>query len=412
MSDEIRVRLICPKPRSRRKSKNVIMWFRDPDIGRLVRKSAGTTDTKAARDKAIEWQYQVRNGLWTPPAECTDGEADDGLGPITWQQFRTQYEQEHLRTLSERTCDAADTALNHLERVLRLDGKRLAVVTSKALSTFQAKLRQATPKSPKGVKDVTIDGYLAYIGAALKWAVRVDLLDEAPEIPRLKRAKGIDKLMRGRPIMLEEFERMLKAARKVRPRDYKAWRRYLRGLWLSGLRLEESLLLSWDLETPFSIDLSGKRPLLRILAEGEKGHQDRLLAITPDFAEFLLKVPDNRRVGRVFKLRGLETGKPISGKRVGRIVSAIGKRAKVLVNKAAGKCASAHDLRRSFGTRWAKRVMPAVLQKLMRHSAIETTMKYYVDLDANELAEELWTTYAPEGCANSAPKAHRTSDRT
>jgi len=32
------------------------------------------------------------------------------------------------------------------------------------------------------------------------------------------------------------------------------------------------------------------------------------------------------------------------------------------------KYASAHDLRRSFGTRWAKRVMPVVLQKLMRHS--------------------------------------------
>jgi hypothetical protein len=51
---------------------------------------------------------------------------------------------------------------------------------------------------------------------------------------------------------------------------------------------------------------------------------------------------------------------------------------------------SAHDFRRSFGTRWARRVMPAVLQRLMRHESIETTMTYYVDLDADELAEELW----------------------
>ena len=33
-----------------------------------------------------------------------------------------------------------------------------------------------------------------------------------------------------------------------------------------------------------------------------------------------------------------------------------------------------------------------MLQKLMRHDAIETTLRYYVDLDADEMAEELWKT--------------------
>jgi integrase len=54
------------------------------------------------------------------------------------------------------------------------------------------------------------------------------------------------------------------------------------------------------------------------------------------------------------------------------------------------KWASAHDLRRSFGTRWAPRCTPAVLQRLMRHADIQTTMRYYVDLDADELAAGLW----------------------
>ena len=36
--------------------------------------------------------------------------------------------------------------------------------------------------------------------------------------------------------------------------------------------------------------------------------------------------------------------------------------------------------------------MPMVLQKLMRHDSIETTLRYYVDLDADEMAEELWKT--------------------
>jgi integrase len=78
------------------------------------------------------------------------------------------------------------------------------------------------------------------------------------------------------------------------------------------------------------------------------------------------------------------------GGRVGRVVSAIGKKAEVIVNKGVNKYASAHDFRRAFGTRWARKVMPSVLQKLMRHDFIETTLRYYVDLDADEVAEELW----------------------
>lgn len=40
--------------------------------------------------------------------------------------------------------------------------------------------------------------------------------------------------------------------------------------------------------------------------------------------------------------------------------------------------------------------MPAVLKKFMRHESIETTMRYYVDLDADELAEDLWKQHEAE----------------
>ena len=61
-----------------------------------------------------------------------------------------------------------------------------------------------------------------------------------------------------------------------------------------------------------------------------------------------------------------------------------------MVDKAARKYASGHDLRRSFGNRWASRVKPPVLQRLMRHASIQTTLTYYVDLDADEVADGLW----------------------
>ena len=98
-------------------------------------------------------------------------------------------------------------------------------------------------------------------------------------------------------------------------------------------------------------DLSGRRPRFRIFAEAEKGRQDRLLPITPDFAEFLYTFPSDERTGHVFKLHGTYTGAQMTSARAGRVISDIGKRAKVMVNKTEQKFASAHDLRRSYGTR-------------------------------------------------------------
>ena len=46
--------------------------------------------------------------------------------------------------------------------------------------------------------------------------------------------------------------------------------------------------------------------------------------------------------------------------------------------------ASAHDLRRAFGYRWARRVMPMVLKEMMRHASVQTTEQYYVRIEAQE----------------------------
>ncbi len=273
------------------------------------------------------------------------------------------------------------------------------VLDSSVLSRFQAGLRKT------GMHETSIATHLRHLRAALGWAVSMRLLPKVPEIPMPKRAKGRS-LMRGRPISTEEFERMLAAVPAVRPRDVETWVRYLTGLWLSGLRLEESTILSWDDDAPISVELDGRRPRLRIFAEAEKGHQDRLLPMTPDFAQFLALTPTAKRTGPVFELLGLQTGTPITAKRISRIVSAIGKRANVVVNKAEGKYASAHDLRRSFGTRWAGRVKPATLQLLMRHKSIETTLKYYVEQDADDIADELWKSFPP-AVSGAEAAAHR-----
>jgi len=170
--------------------------------------------------------------------------------------------------------------------------------------------------------------------------------------------------------------------------------------------LGEALTISWDQDAPFSVDLTGRRPALRIFAEAQKARRDEVLPLTPDFAHFLAETPEAERVGRVFKLSRERGGEPIGLGKVGAMIAKIGKKAGVVVNKADGKFGSAHDLRRAFGTRWAKRVMPAVLRRLMRHSAIQTTMGYYVDLDAADVADQLWAGWGANG--GSTPAAGNT----
>jgi hypothetical protein len=76
------------------------------------------------------------------------------------------------------------------------------------------------------------------------------------------------------------------------------------------------------------------------------------------------------------------------------------------------KHASAHDLRRSFGERWAPRVMPQILMQLMRHESIETTLKFYVGRNAETTAEALWQAVSGNTSGNRAAKSSSANEET
>lgn len=361
--DEIRVTVVKFGDRNA-----LQLQYVDPITGKKKTRSAKTNIRREAERAAAKWEAELRAGR------------GQRYGRIWWDDFRERYEKEQAVFLADNTQGISATAFNHVERILA--PKRLADITPAALSTLQSRMKAA------GMREATISGYLGHLSAALKWAESVGLLERVPRVKRLRWAKGRDSLARGRPLTDAEFQGMLAKVPEVRPSDGEHWRRYLTGLWLGGLRLGESLLLSWDDDAPIKVDLSGKRPRLRIWAEAEKGRRDRLLPMTPDFAQHILSTPAGQRVGLVFPLGG--GGKQMTDKRVSRAISEIGRLAGVIVNAAQNKPASAHDLRRTFGTRWAMRTVPAVLQVLMRHRSIETTLRYYVGLDADELAEGLW----------------------
>ena len=225
------------------------------------------------------------------------------------------------------------------------------------------------------------------------------MLHEIPDFKMPSEAKGA----KGSAISLEEFEWMLEKAGDLKV--------YLNGLWTSGLRLAESLQLRWD-DAPGAlvVDFTGRRPMLQIPAESEKGSTHRLLPMAPEFAELLETVPVAQRRGHVFRFPG---DCPRTVHAICQRVVAIGRAAGVKIKGrvklddegkpvTVAQCDSAHGLRRSFGFRWSRRVMPAVLKELMRHASIDTTMTFYVGQNAEATADELWQCHERE--SESTPK--------
>ena len=81
---------------------------------------------------------------------------------------------------------------------------------------------------------------------------------------------------------------------------------------------------------------------------------------------------------------------------VGKTISRIGESAGIAVGKGSRgrrKFCSAHDLRRSFGQRWAAHVKPVILKTMMRHASIDTTLNYYICDDAEQIADVLWAVH-------------------
>ena len=399
MVDEVKVYVVRFGDRP-----NFVLQYRDPITQKLRTKTTNipasslSRDRRAAERLAGELQTQLANGSAALPSK------------LTWEEFRNRYEAEVVPGLAKRTGQKIQGVFDRVER--ELNPIRLKDLTEGRLSHFVASLRKS------GAAENTISGHLAHLKAALNWAVIQKLLLTRPALPKIQRSKkSSGRPMKGRPITAEEFERMLATVPAVVGAAAVAeWIRYLRGLWTGGLRLSESLDLWWDRpDKIYPVFPMGGRPMLQVPGELEKGNADRVLPIAPEFAILLLETPEHERTGPIFRLEGRQ-GR-LCAFQVSKTVSKIGKAAGIKVyvspkDPLKAKHASAHDLRRAFGVRWASRLMPAQLMELMRHESIETTLRYYVGTDAQRTADAAWAAFAaaPGAFSDAAPNKSSNKD--
>jgi len=367
MENEIKV-YVCEYP----DRKALVMMYVDPITGKRKTRSAKTSNRKEADKFAAQWESALREGRYASPSKTT------------WEEFRRRYESEVMSGLSKRSLDKCGQFFDKIERVLA--PKRAADITAERLSWFAADMRKDRKvggETIPGLAEPTIKSYFAQLKAALRWGERVGIIVKAPQFPKLHRANA--DAAKGRAISGEEFDRMIEAAAKIVGGERAAeWQRLLRGLWLSGFRVSESLALSWDEGAGIIVDIAGRNPVAHIVASAQKSHRTETIPLAPEFGQQLAEVPVEDRTGFVFNPLG-SNGRRANVDVVVRTISKIGRKAGIKTWTSKGgkpKCATAHDLRRSFGTRWSSRVMPAVLQTMMRHSSIQTTMGFYVTRNA------------------------------
>ena len=249
MTEEIKV-TVCRYP----DRKNLVLRYVDPVTGKQKTKSAGTPDEAKAIGAAAVWQDELNSGRYAAPSK------------MTWADFRKRHETEFQSGVALETRKKFATTFNLVERLMR--PARLRDVTTEAVSRWVVALRDEERK------DATIGVYARHLRGAMNWAASMAFVSVAPKV---RAPKG--ETMKGRPIVLEEHERMLAAVPKiVSAGDVARWQRFLDGLWWSGLRLSEALRLSWDASEPIAVIMQvGYHPALRFKLGSQKAKRAELV---------------------------------------------------------------------------------------------------------------------------------------
>lgn len=238
--------------------KNLMLRYTDPITGKRKHKNSGTSDESEAQKAAGRWEDELNSGRFKPARD------------VTWEEFRDTFEDKYLKRKSDGYWSAFQAAFNQLED---LTGVVMLRNVHSVLSDYIDQLRDQEKS------DNTIQTYMKHIRVALYWAADEGYLPE--KIP-VKVPKGSDDQMKGRPIEPSEFGRMLEAVDTEIPEYADEWKHYLNGLWYSGLRRSESLILSWDTSEPFHIDQSGLYWRFRIRASAQKSRKSQFCVMAAE----------------------------------------------------------------------------------------------------------------------------------
>jgi integrase len=323
----------------------VLQWY-DPVTGDRKSKSAETADPREAEHKRADLEADLNAGRYQASSR------------MAWDRFREAFETEYVSGMRKNTRKNHQVTLDHFERLCH--PRRVDAITARTLSSFASKLRSVKLRTGKvGMVPGTIKMRLQYLRIALKWAEHQEIIGKCPKFPKVKVP---DK--KPQPVPGESVEKLLAKAG-----DDLQMRAFLLTGWLGGLRLAEAFHLEREPSEEYPwVDWGRDRIIFP--AAFVKAVRDQFVPLDPQLREALGRLP--RQGKRLFRFT-TRRGRPITLSRVGHKVAELARRAGVKLTM--------HTLRKGFGCRYAGKVPAQVLQGLMRHANIQTTTRYYTNVE-------------------------------
>jgi integrase len=324
----------------------MLQWY-DPDTGKRKSQSAGTADPQDAEQARADKEYELNHGLQQERSR------------MAWARFRVLFEAEFFPGCRPETRKVFATTFDHFERLC--SPKSLGSITERTVSAFAAAMRKQPGRLDKaGWSPWTVKVRLQFLRTALNWAAEQKLIPSCPTFPQVRAPKT-----KPRPVPGEAFEVLT-----VKAADPQLQAFLLCG-WLAGLRRNEALALEWQ-EADSAPWLDFARRRIWLPAGFVKAVEDQWVALDPQLQAALEALP--RRGRKVFHFRSKVTGEPLTPSGVSLMITKLA--------NAAGVKLCMKTLRKGFGSRHAGKVPAQVLQRLMRHANISTTMDFYANVDA------------------------------
>jgi integrase len=246
-------------------------------------------------------------------------------------------------------------------------------------------------KKEAGLSDRTVNVYVDRLRYFCNWAVRNKLMLSSPFVDFVRLDEQTNRVREARSLTPDEVEKLLDAAhnrplqmriekgyKKIRTETIKKLtllgeeRRLAYALMLyTGLRVNETRQLVWE-------DMNLKENFVRVRPTTTKNSKSATLPLHSYVVELLKdwkkKHPDSKKNDRIVRI-------PASNssflKALNRDLSYAG----IEKTDEVGRVIHLHALRHSFASLLAREgVHPHVLQRLARHSDIQTTMNVYTHL--------------------------------
>lgn len=327
-----------------------------------------------------------------------ESEVNDRARELSWSEYWSRLTDVHFPGLSEthrKKCLTMHTRLAEAAERMGFTDLRCSDITPAMLLDVEAAMRRSD------VEEATIRSAMAALWSIISWGQDYGLIADFRR-PRKRRGKAAKKTTKskGRSLAMEEIERMESkipdCLNKTELPD--GFLRAMKAMYLIGMRKSEAWQFRWDPEpgAHWPVRLKSADAAI-VFSDSQKSGLETEVPLTDEAIQWLRELEKARAPKSspwICRTSG-RYGEHATHTRLGRVISDAGTAAGIVVKrwtKTTGekiKCASSHDLRRTFATNLQRDLTISERQRLTRHSDAKTLLEHYLDAPTPVLVAKL-----------------------